>query len=237
MRLVLCDDHRILGEALAVGLRAHGHVVVAITTTVADGIAAVAADPPDICLLDLHFPGPEDGLDAARHIRREHPETKILVLSGFDDRNAVVAAIDAGVAGFIRKDQKIERIADALEVIAAGGTVFESQRRSPVGQRAWPRLIRSYYKLTEREEEVLRRLVAGQSTVVMVREMGITTGTLRAYVRNVLIKLGTHSRLQAVALACREDLLAGVTPVAEHAHRGRGHAAPTQSVVVEATTS
>jgi len=63
------------------------------------------------------------------------------------------------------------------------------------------------YRLTPREKEVLRRIVAGQSTVQMAREMNIAIDTLRTYVKNVLAKLGAHTRLQAAALASREDLL------------------------------
>ena len=81
MRLVLCDDNRILCEALAVALAARGHQALAITTTAADGVAAVARDQPDACLLDLRFPQGEDGLTAARTIRRRYPDTAVLVLS------------------------------------------------------------------------------------------------------------------------------------------------------------
>src|SRR5437667_2466276 len=68
MKLVLCDDHRILCEALAAALEDHGHQVLAVTTTATAGVTAVAAHDPDVCLLDLCFPDVENGLDAARTI-------------------------------------------------------------------------------------------------------------------------------------------------------------------------
>src|SRR5256885_1734444 len=123
MRLVLCDDNRILCEALAAIFRARGHAVLAIATSVDDGIAAVAEHQPDACLTDLRFPY-GNGLDPIRAIRCSHPETKILVLSGLLDPAAVAEARQIGVAGFLRKDQKPETIVRALEAVGAGRTVF-----------------------------------------------------------------------------------------------------------------
>jgi DNA-binding NarL/FixJ family response regulator len=206
MRLVLCDDNRILCEALGVALEARGHRVLATATTTVLGIAAVAEHQPDVCLLDLRFPDPPDGLDAARAIRQRHPGTAVVLLSGLIDPAIRSEAMRIGVAGFLRKDQNVDHLADALEVIASGGVVFDSMLTArPVPEqrrRGYPA-----YVLTSREQDVLRRMVAGQSTTQMSREMNIEVSTLRTYVKNVLAKLGVHSRLQAAALATREHLL------------------------------
>ena len=206
MQLVLCDDNRILCEALGVALGIRGHDVLATTTTTAMGIAAVAEHRPDACLLDLRFPDPPDGLAAARLIRQQYRGTAVLLLSGFVDPAVRAEAIRIGIAGFLRKDQNVDHVADALDVIAAGGVVFDSMlnaRSSVAGQRrACPG-----YLLTPREQDVLRRIVAGQSTTQMSREMRIEVSTLRTYVKNLLVKLGVHSRLQAAAVAAREHLL------------------------------
>lgn len=207
MRLVLCDDNRILCDALAVALEARGHQSLAITTNPADGIAAVAREQPDACLLDLRFPEGEDGLGAARAIRRDHPGIAVLVLSALADPATCCEARKIGIAGFLGKDQSIDRIADALDVIAGGGVVFApAPARDHAGRRAWSGRSRPRSPLTGREQEVLRRIAAGQGTVQMAREMEITTGTLRTYVRNALSKLGAHSRVEAAALISREGL-------------------------------
>src|SRR5580692_3802448 len=82
MRLVLCDDNRILCEALTVVLERRGHKVLATAITTVRGIAAVAEYQPGACLLDLKFPDPPDGLAAAQVIRHRHPGTAVLLLSG-----------------------------------------------------------------------------------------------------------------------------------------------------------
>ena len=208
MRLVLCDDNRMLCEALGSVLEARGHRVLAITTRVSDSVAAVAAHRPDACLLDLRFPD-GSGLDAAREIRRRQPETKVVVLSCLTDPAALSAARNIGVAGYLRKDQKATAIAGALDALGNGGTAHDPQFPRQARRQAAPRsqnLLHSHGKLetlTPREVEVLRRIVAGQDTARMAREMKIATSTLRSYIKNILSKLGAHSRLQAAAIARR----------------------------------
>jgi two-component system, NarL family, nitrate/nitrite response regulator NarL len=206
MRIVLCDDNRILCEALGVALQARGHLVMATAVTTMQAIAAVAEHRPDACVLDLRFPVPPDGFDAARVIRQEYPQTAVLVLSARADHAAVAEARRIGVAGFLRKDQNVDVIARALEVIASGGVIIgpgQARRVRPRGMRPGPPAP----DLTVREKEVLRRIVAGQSTGQMSREMNLATSTLRTYVRNVLDKLGAHTRLEAAVLATRGNLL------------------------------
>jgi DNA-binding NarL/FixJ family response regulator len=207
MRLVLCDDNRILCEALGAVLEGRGHQVLAIAASAALGIAAVGTHQPDACLLDVRFPDPPDGLAAARVIRRRYPRTAVLMLSGLVDPAVLATARDIGVSGFLRKDHNVDHVAWALSVIAAGGRVFD--RLPPRAAReAAARQTGLAHFLTPREKEVLSRIVAGQGSVQMSAEMNISASTLRSYIKNVFAKLGTHSRLEAAAIAVRENLLA-----------------------------
>jgi two-component system, NarL family, nitrate/nitrite response regulator NarL len=212
MQLVLCDDERILGEALAVALEARGHRVLAVTTTPADGVAAVAAHHPDICLLDLSFEGHESGLDAARAICQDYPGTSVVVLSGIAGAATLSKAVEAGVAGFIRKDQNVAEIAHVLDVVAAGGAVFNPGLLRDAVTHPAARSKDPLRELTQRETEILTRIAGGESTRQMARAMGVTTNTIRTYVKNMLAKLGAHSRLQAAAIARREGLLDRASP-------------------------
>lgn len=209
MRLVLCDDNRILCEALASVLQAQGHHVMAIATRASEGVAAVSAHKPDACLLDVRLPD-GSGMDAARAMRQQCPDTKIVMLSGLNETAAVSEARKAGVAGLLRKDQRPASVVRAIETVGAGGTAFGAatdpatsgprNRRAAVGQRD-SRL----WALTPREAEVLERIAAGQSTRRMASEMDVTVSTLRSYIKSVLTKLGVHTRLQAAVIANRQD--------------------------------
>ena len=208
MRLVLCDDNLLLGEALAPALTASGHQIAAITTSLAGGLAAIRAHKPDACLIGLRLPG-GDGLAGIRAIKQRHPGTAVVILARAADPPVAWEARELGVVGFLSKDANVAQITQALAMVAAGETVFEPGLSSrPVAGA--PRRDRRVYELTPREQEVLRRIVDGQGTGQMAKEMNIATSTLRSYVKTLLTKLGTHSRLQAAALASREGLVAQV---------------------------
>ena len=184
-------------------LQANGHRVLAIATTASDSFAAVATNHPDACLLDLRFPD-GSGLDVARAIRRSVPETKIVVLSCVTDPAMMSEAKKIGVAGFLRKDQKPAAIMAALEVISAGKMVFDTGSSRQPSWRTIPSPTDDLLqKLTPRERQVLQRIVAGQSTGQMAREMNLAMSTLRSHIGRVLSKLDAHSRVQAVAIASR----------------------------------
>ena len=205
MRLVLCDDNRILCEALTPMLQARGHQVLAIATSASDSVPTVATHHPDACLLDLRFPD-GSGLDVARTMRRCVPETKIVVFSCVADPAAMSEAKKIGVAGFLRKDQKPGTIMAALEVISAGKLAFDPGSSRQPNKRTMPSPREDGLgKLTPRERQVLQRIVAGQSTEQMAREMNVATSTLHSHVGRILTKLGAHSRVQAAAIATGLD--------------------------------
>lgn len=201
MRLVLCDDNRLLCEALASVFRARGHCVVGIAASAAQGVQAVSLLKPDACLLDVRLPD-GSGIQAAQAMRQLYPDMKVVMLSCLHDPAVVSKAKRAGVAGFLGKDERVDVIVRAIEVVGAGGTAFGSVTSRPQGRRVNGGDRRSRLgALTEREAEVLRRIAAGQGTGQMASEMGVTISTLRSYVKSVLTKLSVHSRLEAAAIA------------------------------------
>jgi DNA-binding NarL/FixJ family response regulator len=206
MRLVVCDDHRILAESLAAALQARGHEVLAAITP-DECLKAIADTQPDVCLLDLYLPGREDGLQTARAILANYPGTHILILSGVADPLVLSEAIDLGVAGIVRKDQTVDKIAAALLQVATGGSAFQTAVvRDLVRSLAPEHRKEPWDYLTGRELEVLRRIVAGENTKQMTQSMRIAASTVRTYAQNVLNKLGVHSRLEASAIAVRARL-------------------------------
>jgi two-component system nitrate/nitrite response regulator NarL len=123
-------------------------------------------------------------------------------------------AEEIGVSGFLRKDHNVGQVVSALDVIAAGGVVFDPLLSRPAPARG-AHCANSAYHLTRREKEVLQRIVAGQSTVQMSRGMNISTSTVRSYVKDIFAKLGAHTRLEAAFRATSENLLAdqGIQPL------------------------
>jgi two-component system, NarL family, nitrate/nitrite response regulator NarL len=208
VRLVICDSQRILAEALAAALGARGHQVLAVTTTVTDGLSSVSVGGPDVCLLELKLDDPRGGLDVARAIHQWYPDTKVLVLTEVTDPEALSQAKSSGAVGILHKDLSVDQIAAALDVIAAGGRVPDpGLLRARNRGTARPDPGTPLDKLSPREKEIVTRIVRGENTRQMSFAMSVTAETVRTYVKNVLAKLGAHSRLQLAALASRDGWL------------------------------
>lgn len=204
--VLLCDDHLVFAEALSMVLEANGYVVVGIVAKGSELLAAVAESSPDVCLLDLHMPD-ADGLALLPLLRQQSPSTRVLVVSGTEDRDAVSLVQELGAVGFVHKDRPVAQIVAAVATAAAGDTPFLSPA-APAQARAVkfgvPDLA---YFLTPREREALERMVRGQSTADIARDMVVSYSTVRTHIQNILTKLGVHSKLEAVAFAITHNIV------------------------------
>jgi DNA-binding NarL/FixJ family response regulator len=207
MRIVICDDHQLMVEGLKAAVTRAGHTVEAVALTPAKGVAAVARCRPDLLLLDLSFPD-GDSLDAVAAVLTHHPATKVVVLTGSEDLEPVRAALDLGVAGYLRKDQRIDGIIDGLERSARGERIVDDtlmvRMSRPVGRPGWRGAV---IELTPRERDIATLLRAGLNTTQMVDQLGIRESTVRRHVQTLLAKLCVHSRIEAVA--CLSDVPPG----------------------------
>jgi DNA-binding NarL/FixJ family response regulator len=147
------------------------------------------------------------GLELAQQVVDKYPRTKVLMVSATDDPAIVSAALDLGVSGFTRKDQRIDGIVQILERVGQGEIAVDPELlRAAVRHLKAPDIDqaeRTLRYLTPREREVLRRIVEGESTKQIARAMDIAQSTARTHVQNVLVKLGAHSRVEASAIVAR----------------------------------
>lgn len=199
MRVVLCDDHRLFAEPMAAALEMRGHEVF-LCTTPAEAILAVDKCHPDVCVIDLRFPD-GDGIEAVAELRNRHPSYRVVVLSASADDGDVSAAKAAGAVGFLRKDQPVSAIFEALDRIVAGGELAAPPMlRGSTGSEEHARVRRLLAQLTVRERQVLRGLLQAEDTETIARALGVATSTARTHLQNVLLKLGVRNRVQAVVL-------------------------------------
>ena len=201
MRLLLCDDHRLLVDALSMALTNRGHTVVATALDPDEAVEAAREHQPDACLLDVNFPQ-GNGLSAIRRIREVSGETKVVILTGSFNKTVVADALAQGAQGFVGKEKPIGVIVEALELahqghLAVDPLVLQDALR-PRAQDDDPLWVLKF--VTEREWEVLRCIMDGLSTEAMAEELGVHRSTARTHVQNLLTKLGVHSRLQAAAM-------------------------------------
>ncbi len=204
MKILLCDDHVLLAEALESLLRAAGHEVV-VTRSPEEALRMLAEERPDVCVLDVGFPD-GDGIEVLSHAAELSPTTKVLMLSAARDPELVRTAIDLGACGYICKDVGVVEVIRAVERVQDGEIILDPLVVRALTQRSRVKPDDIEWLigfLTRREREVLRRIVIGQSTREMAQDMHVSKSTARTHVQNVLQKLGVHSRLQAVAAVSR----------------------------------
>lgn len=207
LRVVVIDDHRLLAQSLALGLRLEG---IAATVPALDDTAALLHDTaecrPHLVLLDLDLGGAigDGSLLVPLLAAAGWP---VLVVSGSDDEEQLARALEHGAVGVLRKDVPFEELLGTVIAGARGEPVMDAERRRQLLARA--RLLRvdreqrlePLERLSPREAHVLRSLAHGLTVVRICETAHVSEATVRSQVRAVLTKLGVSSQLEAVALA------------------------------------
>ncbi|GIE34060.1 DNA-binding response regulator [Actinoplanes italicus] len=215
VRVLLVDDQALFREALAVLLGVHDDIEV--VGEAADGDEAlrrVAELRPDVVLMDLRMPV-LDGIAATRRIRVDHPGTRVIALTTFDDDDDVFAALRAGAVGYLLKDVSSERLLEAVRAAVRDESVLHPSVAAKVVARfaalpdpaapAQPQPLVD--PLSEREHEVLDLLARGRSNREIAAALFLAEGTVKNHVTNVLVKLGVRDRTQAALRARALGLL------------------------------
>lgn len=204
LRLLLVDDHEMVRAGLRTFLELQADMeVVGEAATAEQALALVPKLAPSIVLMDLMLPG-MSGIEALRRLQVSHPDVKVVVLTSFSGQDSVLAAVRAGVAGYLLKDVGPAELADALRVVHAGGAQLHPQVAATVMQSM---VDTSRDPLTPREHEVLRLVARGLSNRLIARELALSEKTVKAHVSAVLSKLGVADRTQAALLAVRTGLV------------------------------
>jgi DNA-binding NarL/FixJ family response regulator len=205
--VLLVDDHRMFAESLARLLSTEADIeVLAVATDGATALNLADALDPRVILVDHQMPG-QDGVTVAGELKRRKPERMVVMLTGSTDDRLLLAAIEAGCSGFLTKDRAASEVAETVRVAAAGEALITPAMLA----RLLPRIGRTERSLgsdlTEREVEVLRLLAAGYANRAVAGELYLSVNTVRNYVQSILVKLGAHSKLEAVATAVREGIV------------------------------
>ncbi|WP_144803845.1 response regulator transcription factor [Curtobacterium sp. BH-2-1-1] len=220
IRVLVVDDQAIVRDGLVTVLSLVPDLqVVGEAADGAEAIAMVAADPPDVVLMDLRMPG-TDGPTATASIARSHPGVAVLVLTTYADDDSIVGALRAGARGYLTKDAGRSELATAIRAVATGQATFDAEVGARlVAQLAAPSptapsptaptptgptpLRDRFPELTPREADVLERIADGRTNPEIAAELFLTVPTVKSYVNQVFAKLGVRTRAEAVALVLR----------------------------------
>jgi DNA-binding NarL/FixJ family response regulator len=201
IRVVIVDDHAVVRGGLEQLLSAEDDIEV--VGTAADGEQAhalLSSSAPDVFLMDLSMPG-VDGVEATRRIVADSPQTHVVVLTSFADRQRILDALEAGAAGYILKDADPAEVPAAVRAAAAGNSPLDPKAarvlldaRRGAGQALSP-------QLTAREREVLELVGQGLANKQIARRLGIAERTVKAHLTSVFQTLGVGDRTQAALWA------------------------------------
>jgi DNA-binding NarL/FixJ family response regulator len=197
--LVLADDHEVFAEGLSVVLDAEEDLqVLGLASDGAEALELLDGDPPAVLLLDAHMPR-TDVTAVLHEVKRRAPGTKVLVLSADTRTETVNMVIEAGADGFLAKDVSSPQVATTVRKLVDGhqGPITTVPAR-PSRDPGVELLVRT---LSAREREVLGYLSAGWSNRRIAEQCFLSLNTVRTHVQNILVKLGVHSKLEAVAFA------------------------------------
>lgn len=196
-RILLADDHPLIREGIGNTLsKRDGLTLAGVATNGHEVIELVAELAPDVLLLDLQMPGPPS-LEIIKTLHSEYPNTRVLVLSAYDDLVPVQALLRAGVRGYVLKDEAIAVLVQAIRTVEMGGIWFSQAIASQLAKR------NTAPEFTQRENDVLTILASGASNERIAQHLAVTERTVRFHLKNIYRKVGVHSRGEAIAWAVR----------------------------------
>lgn len=211
-RLLIVDDADLFRAVIGSALSAAGFEVVGEATTAADAVQQAKELQPDIVLLDILMPG-GSGLEVIGDILLVSPSSKVLLLTASESEEDLLAGVKAGARGYLTKDIPVPELIAAIDAVAAGGAALSPTMAGKLidvahqlfGHRELLALRQP--TLTGWEIEVLELVAQGNTSRQIAELLFISQNTVKNHIRNILDKLGLHSRREAVLYAAREDLI------------------------------
>jgi DNA-binding NarL/FixJ family response regulator len=212
LRVLIVDDHEMFSEALALffGLQPDIELVGALPAG-EEAVARCRDEAPDVVLMDVDLPD-MDGIEVTRRIRATSPGTRVVVLSAMRSRTLIVSAMAAGASGYVPKTRAAEDLVDVVRRAAAGEIVMGDDDLPVVldelrtGREPSVAAELALRRLTARETEILRAVAAGDAATEIAQALGISSFTVQSHIKNILAKLGVHSKIEAVTMAWRHGL-------------------------------
>src|SRR5262245_44209752 len=210
IRILIADDHELVRQGMRAIFNGEPNwVVCGEATTGREAVTAALDLKPDLLVLDVALPE-MNGIEVARHVRRDLPSAAVLVVTMHDSDQIVQDAMDAGAKGLVLKAEAGRTLAEAVRAILSGGEFFSERVRRAAGrepldgERLRPR---KPVLLTSREREVLQLLAEGQANKEVATVLGISTKTAETHRARIMAKLEVHSMSELVRYAIRNSII------------------------------
>jgi DNA-binding NarL/FixJ family response regulator len=205
IKVYLLDDHEVVRRGLTDLLESEGDIeVIGESGSAAEATRRIPALRPDVAVLDARLPD-GSGIDVCREIRSREPGTAALILTSYDDDEALFAAIMAGAAGYVLKQIRGTDLLDAVRRVAAGQSLLDPAVTAQVLDRLrrGPEEDAALAPLTDQERRILGHIGEGLTNRQIAEQMVLAEKTIKNYVSNLLAKLGMERRTQAAVFAAK----------------------------------
>lgn len=209
IRIGIADDHPVVRDGLVAMLETQPDFEISGEAgTGQDALALVANSDPDVLLLDLEMPG-LDGVHVLQRLRENGARTRIIIFTVFDTDERIIAAVEAGAAGYLLKGSPRAQVFDAVRQVAAGGSLLAPVATSAVLRRVRGELEQPAQSpaLTPREHNVLSYLARGRSNKQIASTLNISERTVKFHVSSIITKLSAANRTDAVARAAQAGII------------------------------
>ena len=203
--IYLLDDHEVVRQGLRAMLEASGRVeVIGESDSAEEAASRIPALKPDVAVLDARLPD-GSGIEVCRQIRSVDPSLQALILTSYDDDEALFSAIMAGAAGYVLKDVRGSDLLDAIDRVSRGQSLIDPALMQRVLDRVrnGPRVAPELEGLTDQELKLLGLIAEGLTNRQISEQMFLAEKTVKNYVSNLLAKMGLERRTQAAVLATR----------------------------------
>jgi DNA-binding NarL/FixJ family response regulator len=210
--VLITDDHAIVRDGICALLALTGDIeAVGEATNGREALEMVKKLAPDVVLMDIAMPL-MNGLEATRRIHKEFPQTKVIVLTQYEDREYVLPVIEAGAGGFVSKTAASSELTSAIRSVYRGDSFLSPSvaRLLVEDYREMAKVGKSQdtsEQLTNREREILKLLAEGHSTREIARILVISPKTVERHKTNLMAKLDIHNRLDLFKYALRKGII------------------------------
>jgi DNA-binding NarL/FixJ family response regulator len=208
-RVLVVEDQQTLADALQIAIRAQPDMdCVGAARTAEEAVALAVASHPDTVLMDIRLPG-ADGIEATRQVKAACPQVRVLILTADATPARLAAAAAVGASGFLAKDSPFPDILAAIRAPIDGKILVEENTLAALiesldrASAPFDGPIPDRARLTVRERQVLALMGEGLDPQAIARRLVVSRHTARGHVKNILMKLGAHSQLEAVVIATR----------------------------------
>src|SRR5499427_2591304 len=210
IKCLVVDDHTLFREGIRRLLEGEpDFVVVGEAGDALEAIAKVREHRPDVVLMDIGMPG-MSSFEAARLIERNHPETRLIFLTMYEDEEYLLQCLDVGASGYILKDAPAPRLIGAVRDVSAGRKYLSPQVLGKLVDDFRSRSTTGMARgstLTPREREVIKMLAEGNSVRQIAGILGLSVKTVEAHKFNLMRKLNIHNKAQLVTYAIQKKIV------------------------------